>query len=110
MRSPEKEIIHILITQVYNQGLISKTTCQNSEDLLDSVIDIPQFLWYPVCLTKEGKSPWIYGRFALKCVWGHSIFNMPLRVTFYARVSTDKFVEQGKQFGKSNSILHRTNQ
>ena len=54
LRSPEKEIIHILITQVYNQGLISKTTCQNSEDLLDSVIDIPQFLWYPVCLTKEG--------------------------------------------------------
>lgn len=46
-------------------------------------------LRHPVCLTKETSTPDIL-RIRNEMRNGKSIFDLPLRVTFYARVSTGK--------------------
>ena len=53
MESAQKELVSVLLEQVFSLGLISKTTYLKAEDLVHSVIDLPEFFQYPVCLTKE---------------------------------------------------------
>ena len=53
MESAQKELVSVLLEQVFSLGLISKTTYLNAEDLVHSVIDLPEFFQYPVCLKKE---------------------------------------------------------
>ena len=43
----------VLLGRVLSLGLISKTTYSKAEDLVHSMIDVPEFFTYPVCLTKE---------------------------------------------------------
>lgn len=53
MESAQKELVSVLLEQVFSLGLISKTTYLKAQDLVHSVIDLPELFQYPVCLTKE---------------------------------------------------------
>ena len=53
MESAQRELMSVLLGQVFSLGLISKTTYSKAEDLVHSVIDLPEFFEYPVCLIKE---------------------------------------------------------
>ena len=53
MESAQRELVSVLLDTLYTRGLLSKTTYLNAVDLVHSVMDIPPFFRYPVCLTKE---------------------------------------------------------
>ena len=53
MESAQRELMSALLKAVYTRGLLSKTTYLNAVDLVHSVMDIPPFFQYPVCLTEE---------------------------------------------------------
>ena len=53
MESAQKELLSVLLGDVFSRGFISKTTYLKAEDLVHSVIDFPELFQYPVCLTKE---------------------------------------------------------
>ena len=53
MESAQKELVSVLLEHVFSLGLISKTTYLRAEDLVHSVIDLPEFFQYPMCLTEE---------------------------------------------------------
>ena len=53
MESAQRELMSVLLGDIFSRGLISKTTYLKAEDLVHSVIDFPDFFQYPVCLTKE---------------------------------------------------------
>lgn len=53
MESAQRELISVLLERLFDLGLISKTTCLKAEDLVHSVIDLPELFRYPVCLTEE---------------------------------------------------------
>lgn len=53
MESAQRELIRVLLRHVLSLGLISKTTYSKAEDLVHSVMDLPELFKYPVCLTKE---------------------------------------------------------
>lgn len=53
MESAQKELLSVLLGHVFSLGLISKSTYSHAEDLVHSVIDLPELLRYPVCLTEE---------------------------------------------------------
>lgn len=53
MESAQREIISVLLKYIFSLGLISSSTYRSAEDLVHSVIDLPELLRYPVCLTKE---------------------------------------------------------
>ena len=53
MDSAQRELVNVLLEAIYDHGLLSKTTYLNAVDLVHSVIDIPPFFRYPVCLTEE---------------------------------------------------------
>ena len=53
MESAQRELVSVLLEAVYTRSLLSKTTYLNAVDLVYSVMDIPPFLRYPACLTKE---------------------------------------------------------
>ena len=54
MESAQRDIISVLLEHIFSMGLISKNTYLMAEDLVYTDMDFPQFLWYPVCLPKEG--------------------------------------------------------
>jgi hypothetical protein len=49
----QKDILTVLLGRVFTLGLISEATYQSARNSLASSIDLPELLWYPVCLTKE---------------------------------------------------------
>ncbi len=53
MENAQRELMSVLLGRVLSLGLISKTTYSKAEDLVHSMIDVPEFFTYPVCLTKE---------------------------------------------------------
>ena len=53
MESAQRELMSVLLGDIFSRGLISKTTYLKAEDLVHSVIDFPELFQYPVCLTKE---------------------------------------------------------
>ena len=53
MESVQRELLSILLGDIFSRGLISKTTYLKAEDLAHSAADLPEFFRYPVCLTKE---------------------------------------------------------
>ena len=53
MESAQRELLSVLLGDVFTRGLISKTTYLKAEDLVHSVMDFPEFFRYPVCLTRE---------------------------------------------------------
>lgn len=53
MESAQRELVSVLLEAVYTRGLLSKTAYLNAVDLVHSVIDIPPFFRYPVCLAEE---------------------------------------------------------
>lgn len=53
MESAQRELMSVLLGRILSLGLISKTTYSKAEDLVHSVIDLPELFGYPVCLTKE---------------------------------------------------------
>lgn len=55
MESIEKEMVRVLLERIFLLGLIPKNTYLEARNLVYSVMDIPEGLWYPVCLTKEVK-------------------------------------------------------
>lgn len=56
MESAQRELVSVLLRHVLSLGLISKTTYSQAEDLVYSVMDLPELFKYPVCLTKEADS------------------------------------------------------
>jgi hypothetical protein len=53
LESAQRELLSVLLGRVFSLGLISKSTYSHAEDLVHSVMDFPELLRYPVCLTKE---------------------------------------------------------
>ncbi len=53
MESAQREVVSVLLGRVFSLGLISKSTYSHAEDLVHSVIDLPELFRYPVCLTEE---------------------------------------------------------
>ena len=53
MESAQRELLSVLLGRVFSLGLISKSTYSHAEDLVHSVMEFPELLRYPVCLTKE---------------------------------------------------------
>ena len=53
MESAQRAVISVLLKCLFSHGLISQFTYSRAEDLVHSVIEIPELLRYPVCLTKE---------------------------------------------------------
>ena len=53
MESAQRELLSVLLGDIFSRGLISETIYLKAEDLVHSVIDFPQFFQYSVCLTKE---------------------------------------------------------
>ena len=53
MESAQRELLSVLLGRVFSLGLKSKSTYSHAEDLVHSVMDFPELLRYPVCLTKE---------------------------------------------------------
>lgn len=56
MESAQRELVSVLLERLLFLGLISKTTYLEAEDLVHSVIDLPEFFQYSVCLTKEASA------------------------------------------------------
>ena len=55
MDSAQRELVNVLLKLIFSQGLISRTTYSEAINLVHSVIDFPELLRYPVCLTKEAR-------------------------------------------------------
>lgn len=55
MESARRELMSVLLGRVFALGLISKATYSKAEDLVHSVVDLPELFRYPVCLTKEAR-------------------------------------------------------
>ena len=53
MESTQNEILTVLLESLKKRGLVSELTCSRAVNLVHSVIDIPELLRYPVCLTEE---------------------------------------------------------
>ena len=56
MESAQRELLSVLLGDVFSRGLISKTTYLKAEDLVHSVTDFPELFRYPVRLTREACS------------------------------------------------------
>ena len=56
MESAQRELLSVLLRDVFSRGLISRTTYLKAEDLVHSVMDFPELFQYPVCLTEEAGS------------------------------------------------------
>ena len=54
MESAQRELLSVLLGDVFSRGLISKTTYLKAEDLVH-FMDFPELFQYPVCLTKEAE-------------------------------------------------------
>ena len=54
MESTQREFISVLLERIVADGLISQSTYSKAEDLVHSVMDFPELVRYPVCLTEEG--------------------------------------------------------
>ena len=55
MESAQRALVSALLDHIRSLGLISNTTHSRAMDLVHSVIDVPDFFRYPVCLTEEAK-------------------------------------------------------
>ncbi len=53
MESAQREMMSVLLGYIFSLGLISKSTYSRAEDVVHSVMDMPELFGYPVCLTKE---------------------------------------------------------
>ena len=53
MEHAQRELVRVLLETIYTRGLLSKNAYLNAVDLVHSVMDIPPFFRYPVCLTEE---------------------------------------------------------
>lgn len=53
MERAQRAVVSVLLRHVFSLGLISKSTYSHAEDLVHSVIDLPELFRYPVCLTEE---------------------------------------------------------
>ena len=53
MESAQREMMSVLLGRIFSLGLISETTYSRAEDLVHSVMDMPELFGYPVCPTKE---------------------------------------------------------
>ena len=53
MESVQRDLLSVLLGRLREMGLLSPSTYSRAEDLVRSVMDIPELLRYPVCLTKE---------------------------------------------------------
>ena len=53
MESAQRELLSVLLGEVFSRGLISKATYLKAEDLVHSAMDLPEFFRYPARLAKE---------------------------------------------------------
>lgn len=53
MENAQRELASVLLDHIRSLGLISNSTYSGAVDLVHSVIDLPEFFQYPVCLTEE---------------------------------------------------------
>ena len=53
MAETKKEVLRVLLDILHDQDLIDNSTHDSANSLLHSVIDLPEFFWYPVCYQEE---------------------------------------------------------
>lgn len=53
MENAQRLVVSVLLKHVFSLGLISQFTYSRAQDLVHSVMDFPELLRYPVCLTEE---------------------------------------------------------
>lgn len=53
MESAQREVMTVLLRHIFSLGLISESALSKAEDLVRSVIDLPEFFQEPACLTEE---------------------------------------------------------
>lgn len=53
MESAQRELLSVLLGDIFSRGLISKSTYLKAEDLVHSMTDLPGLFQYPVCSTEE---------------------------------------------------------
>ena len=53
MESAQRELLSVLLGDVFSRGLISKTAYLKAEDMVHSMTDFPGLFQYPVCSAKE---------------------------------------------------------
>ena len=55
MGSVQSEILQVLLKSLYDGNVLSKTTYEAANQLVQSTIDLPPFFGYPVCCLEEGE-------------------------------------------------------
>ena len=55
MGDVQHEVLSVLLESLYTRELLSKTTYESANQLVQSTIDFPRFFGYPVCCKKEGE-------------------------------------------------------
>ena len=53
MERAQRELLSVLLGDIFSRGLISKATYLKAEDLAHSAADLPELFRYSVYLTKE---------------------------------------------------------
>ncbi len=56
MESAQRDMLTVLLGRVFELGLISESTYRSARNSLASTVDLPEVLWYPVCLTEEDEA------------------------------------------------------
>ena len=52
----QRAVLNVLLDVLHEQALVDNSTYDSANCLLHSVIDIPEFFWYPLCCQeKEGE-------------------------------------------------------
>jgi len=63
MDGAERKVLQVLLEQLCSAGLISKSTCSQAEELVHSVIAMPDFFRYPgVVQESEGAEQHEYSK------------------------------------------------
>ena len=53
MGDVQHEVLSVLLESLYTRELLSKTTYESANQLVQSTIDFPRFFGYPVCCNKR---------------------------------------------------------
>ena len=53
LENMQKDIMEVLLTNLFSEGLLSKNTYMKAKNLLYTAIDLPEFFWYPVCCQEK---------------------------------------------------------
>ena len=53
MESTQSEVLNVLLQSLLDKDLIPQSTFDAAKNKVNSLMDFPEFFWYPVCCQKE---------------------------------------------------------